>query len=770
MADPTSHNAALLQAALDLPPTERVAFIERECAADAVLLARMRALLAIDAQEWTLLDQPIDALAADVIASNIAGDDHAGSRTDQCIGPFRLVRELGRGGMGSVWLAERADGQFAQRVALKLIKLGMDSAHVQSQFRRERAVLARLQHPNIAQLIDGGMDERGRPWFAMELVEGVGLRAWVEQRQPDLRQRLQLFAKLCRAVAHAHQQLVVHRDLKPSNVLVQADDEPRLLDFGIAKLLESDDAEQTATVHRFLSRDFAAPEQIRGEAVSTATDVYALGLLLFELLTSNRYRSVHKDGAATLRPSFAPANTTTTSAHISRAQLRGDLDAITLRALADDAARRYPGAQALADDVQRHLDGKPVEARPDGFGYRAAKFVRRNRAVVGVATLGLIALFIASGGAFWQAHAKAQEAERARVALKRSEAIRDFVESMFLGADPWRGKGVDTTAGELLQSARDRVARDLGNEPEVAASLLDQIGNTYVSIGEDGLARQAMLQAMAFNAKTTRPSMQIEGSAGARLAYYTFREGNSQQALADLDRIAAKLRGGGSKVSAQLAKTLEFRGSVLYALDRREESLDAQREAVALRERTHDENPSEYLIALIGYSDLAAALDHGDEALAAAEHALADPLLQSADAPVGLKYAALGVKARALQAQGRHADAEPLMVEVIAGQTALYGADTARTRYWRFRHGEVLYALGRLEEAHVVIDTLLALPTDGAAPYVHARTQVVGAAIAIARKTADAATRVEEAVIAACGKDGKADLCATARALEQAGP
>lgn len=765
MAEIDPRCAPLLREALRREPADRHSFVERECGGDAGLLAHMRILLAFDDDDWQLLDCPVDALAAEVLVDDVhPARSHEGG---QLVGPYRLVRELGRGGMGSVWLAERADGQFAQRVALKLIKLGMDSAHVQNQFRRERELLARLQHPNIAQLIDGGVDAHGRPWFAMEKVEGVGLRTWVEQRRPDLRQRLRLFVKLCHAVAHAHAQLVVHRDLKPSNVLVQADDEPRLLDFGIAKLVENDDAEQTATLHRFLSRDYAAPEQIRGEMVGTATDVYALGLILFELLTGQRYRALHKDGEATLRPSTALGGVSamTAPAGVSRPQLRGDLDAIALRALADDPLRRYFGAQALADDVQRHLDGKPVEARPDGFTYRATKFVRRNRAAVTVAALGLAALFFASGIAFWQAHAKAQEAERASIALKRSEAIRDFVESLFLGADPWRGKGVDTTAGELLQAARERVARDLGDEPEVAAALLDQIGNTYVSIGEDGLARQALLQAMAFNAKTTRPSLQIEGSAGARLAFYTFREGNSQQALADLDRIAAKLRGGGSKVSAQLAKTLEFRGSVLYALDRREESLNAQREAVALRERTHDENPSEYLIALIGYSDLAAALDHGDEALDAAEHALADPLLQSADAPVGLKYAALGVKARALQAQGRHADAEPLMVEVIAGQTALYGADTARTRYWRFRHGEVLYALGRLEEAHVVIDTLLALPTDGAAPYFHARTEVVGAAIARARNTADADARVGEAVVAACGKDGKADLCDKARAL-----
>lgn len=756
--------AALFREALEHEPSERLAFVERECGTDLVLLENMRALLALDSDNWELLDRPVDAIAAEMLAP---GPDAAlGHTAGRRVGPYRLVRELGRGGMGSVWLAERDDGQFEQQVALKLIKLGMDSAHVQSQFRRERALLARLQHPNIAQLIDGGVDEGGHPWFAMELVDGIGLREWVEQRQPSLQQRLHLFVKLCRAVAHAHQQLIVHRDLKPSNVLVQHDDEPRLLDFGIAKLVENDDTEQTAMAHRFLSRDFAAPEQIRGEAISTATDVYALGLVLFELLTDERYRSVHKDGAPTLRPSAAPTNESTVPpAHIPRAKLRGDLDAITARALADEPARRYPGAQALADDVQRHLDRKPVDARPDGFVYRTAKFVRRNRAAVGVAALGLIALLIASGAALWQARAKSMEAERARIALTRSEATRHFVESMFLGADPWRSKGVETTAGELLKSARERVAHDLGNEPEVAASLLDQIGNTYVSLGEDELARQTLGEAMTFNAKAAVPSLLVEGSAGSRLAYYMYIDGDAKRALTELDRLIAKLRGGGSDLFASLAKALEFRGSMLYSMDRGEESLVAHREAVALREKIASEDRSGYLTALIGYSDLAAALDHGDEAFAAAERALADPMLQPADAPIGLKYAALGVKARALQAQGRHAEAEPLMVEVIAGQTALYGADTARTRYWRFRRGEVLQALGRLDEAQIVIDSLLALPSDGAAPYVRARTEVVGAAIARERNTTDASVRVEKAVIAACAKDGKADLCEKARAL-----
>lgn len=758
----------LLRAALDRPTAERLAFVERECADDAALRARLCSLLALDDDGWDLLDHPVDALAARMFDDDV---DTAGHRDGERIGPYRLMHELGRGGMGSVWLAERADGQFSQRVALKLIKLGMDSVHVQSQFRRERELLARMQHPNVAQLIDGGVDARGRPWFAMEHIDGIGLRMWMERNQPDLRRRLGLFVKLCRAVAHAHAQLIVHRDLKPSNVLVQDDDEPRLLDFGIAKLVEVDDPEQTATMQRFFSRDYAAPEQLRGDAVSTATDVHALGLILFELLTGQRYRALHADGAATLRPSLALGEESTAPPHISRTQLRGDLDAIVLRALADDPARRYAGAQALADDVQRHLDGKPVEARPDGWAYRSAKFVRRNRAAVAAGAFGLAALLIGSGLAFWQAAQKSAEAERARIALKQSESVRAFISSVFLEADPSKGKGADTTAGELLAAAHARVAQELADEPEVAAELLDQIGNTYVSLAQDELARATLAEALAFNERTKHPSLGIAASAGGRLAYYVFNDGDSGKALAQLDAIIERLRSSGyadREVFAQLGKMHELKGNVLYAIGRKEEAREVGRVAAASWAEVRDAHPIEYLWAEAGQIDLEAALGHGQAALERADHLLADPLLHGKDVPPALTLHARGVRVRALQALGRHAEAEPLLRETIAAFAAQYGLDGAMTRYWRFRHAETLHALGRLDDAQAVADAVLALPPDGSAAYRRIRTQVLAATIARDRHAADAATRIASAESAACGDGGNAELCDKARALRDA--
>ncbi len=768
MAEPDPRPARILRAALDLPTGERPGYVEHECGDDAALLARLRVLLEFDTATGLPLDRPAEALAAELIE----GEDGTTTRPRSGIrvGPYQLVRELGHGGMGSVWLAERDDGQFQQQVALKLIRAGLDSEHVLHQFRRERALLARLHHPNIAQLIDGGIDGHGHPWFAMECIDGISLGAWIEREQPSLRTRLHLFAKLCNAVAHAHRQLIVHRDLKPSNVLVQPDGEPRLLDFGIARLVEQGDDERTATAQRFLTRDFAAPEQLRGEPTGTSGDVYALGLILFELLTGQRYRKLHADGEATLRPSAVLDSTTSTTTQITRMQLRGDLDAITLRALADEPARRYADAQQLADDVQRHLDGKPVGARPDSIAYRTAKFMRRHRAVVAASAFGVAALLVGSGAAFWQAVQKTAEAEHARIAARQSEAVRDFISSVFLGADPWRAKGADTTAGELIAAARSRVSQELAGEPAVAAELLAQIGSTYVSLGEDQLARDALREALAFNAKAAEPSLAVEASARGRLAHYEYMEGHADVALAEFDDILPGLRAKRSNadIAIQLSKTLQLQGNVLYATGRVEEGLKASAEAVAALQPHADHWNGEYITVLSGYADAAAGAGRGEEALQAAETALAQPMI--ADAPAS-KLAAQGAKVRALQTLHRDSEAEAVLAEVVAGQSALYGANVARTRYWLYRQAQLLQALGRLDEAQTIVDSLLARPPDDIEqPVARAAAAVTAADIATKRKAPDALDRIATAESLACHDGGFERFCEKARALRAAAP
>ncbi len=756
--------ATLLRESMDLPESERRHFLEQASAGDAALLTTLLRLLELDDDSDPFLDAPLDGLVAELLADDVEPDDALDEvALGDRIGPWKVISKLGSGGMGSVWLAERADGVYKQQVALKTIKLGMDSAMVLAQFQRERNLLARLKHPNIASLIDGGVDDRGRPWFAMDLVQGMDLRDWIKT-QPPLDFRLRLFEKICRAVAHAHQQLVIHRDIKPGNVLVQADGEPQLLDFGIAKLLAEDDVDETVTMHRFASRSYAAPEQLRGEAVSTATDVYALGALLFEMLTGERYSRVHQTDTATTPPSQASRQSPDPTA-IHATRLRGDLDAIVTRALAAEPRRRYATALSLADDVQNYLDGKPINARPDGFAYRANKFIRRNRATVAVAVFGLLSLLLISGVALWQAHAKTEEAARAQAALQRSEAIRGFIASVFLVADPTRESGENTTAGELLDAARTRVAKDLGDQPDIAATMLDQIGNVYVGLGKDEKARETLQEALMMNARSSHPSLSVDATAGGRIAYYDYNDGHAELALTELDQIISRLRPH-PDLPGELSKTLQLKGAVLSAQSRYPEAIAAHAEAAAVLEPHADKFAAEYAMALVGYADIAAGNDEGVAALEAVERALALPVLQQHTVP-GLEVAALGAKVRALQALNRDVEAEPILTAVIKASSDLYGADRGRTRYWIYRKAQVLQKLNRLDDAQVVIDSLVAQPaSDTEQPIAHSAYTVAAADIAIARHAPDAEKRIAESVAVACGPSGNSHFCDKAKSFK----
>ena len=457
--------AILLREALDLPQSGRQHFLEQASAGDPALLASLLRLLELDAGADSFLDATLDEVVVKLLSEDAdlseALDDVA---PDDRIGPWRVIRKLGSGGMGTVWLAERADGAYSQQVALKTIKLGMDSASVLAQFRRERNLLARLQHANIASLIDGGVDARGRPWFAMEHVQGMSLRDWMAGN-PPLFARLRLFEKLCLAVAHAHQQLVIHRDIKPGNVLVHDGDEPKLLDFGIAKLLADEDGAQTATVHRFASRDYAAPEQLRGEAVSTATDVYALGALLFEMLTGERYSSVQGNDTSPTRPSEVPGLSSGADA-VSSSMLRGDLDAIVTRALAEEPMRRYASALSLGEDVENYLYGRAVKARPDSTWYRFRKLVTRNRIATASVVVALVALVIGLAVSVRQTARAEHQAQRAVAVTKYLTGLFDAGRSNSGGT-----KVRDRTVGDLLEDSASQLRGELATQPDVRDEL-----------------------------------------------------------------------------------------------------------------------------------------------------------------------------------------------------------------------------------------------------------------------------------------------------------
>jgi eukaryotic-like serine/threonine-protein kinase len=459
------------------------AALDEACSGDPALRAEVEAYLRrLDDARDFLATPPAAVAAALVAEAGTLGGAHEGRR----VGAYRIVREIGRGGMSRVFLAERDDGAFTQTVAVKLLRTGFDDDADQRRFRGERQILASLSHPHITRLFDGGVTEDGVPYLVLEYVDGEPIDRYCERHALTVRERLQLFLDVAEATQYAHRSLVVHRDLKPSNILVTADGDVKLLDFGLAKLLQADvsgaTTPQTRVGHRLMTPEYAAPEQLRGEPITTLTDVYQLGAVLYELLTGRRPFAVR---AGTLRelehavtttdpppPSAAtagvlaeqaggPARTVETAAATRRA-LRGDLDAIVLQALRKEPDQRYASAQALADDVRRHLAGRPVLARGRAHGYRARRFVRRHRFSLAMAVViaGLVGAWV---GTVIGSRARVQSAlDEAVIGARKSEQVTDFMLGLF-EADPTGAVLSDTvTARALLNRGLARACATSG--------------------------------------------------------------------------------------------------------------------------------------------------------------------------------------------------------------------------------------------------------------------------------------------------------------------
>jgi eukaryotic-like serine/threonine-protein kinase len=473
---------ALLDATLDLPADARPAFLDSATGADAGVRAEVMRLLGAYEQAQDFLERP----AAELAPSLLADDDDGGCEpraVPERIGPYRLLHEAGHGGMGTVFLAERDDPQLRLRVALKLVRSGVASGSLVRRFLEERQILASLDHPHIARLLDGGITPDGLPWFAMEFVEGTPIDRYCADRRLGVTQRLHLFLLVCDAVQFAHGNLVVHRDLKPSNILVTEDGRVKLVDFGIAKLLagaaRAEAGELTQAGLRPMTPGYASPEQIRGEAVSTASDVYALGVLLYTLLAGQHPyltsgRQPHEVARAILEEEPKPPSAV--AAEDARRRLRDDLDTIVLAAMRKEPERRYATAEQLAADIRRHLAGLPVSARPDTWPYRTGKFVRRHRAGV-AATLAFAALLIGYGITI------TVQAERIAREAARTEQVKEFVLSLFTHADPGVSQGRDLTALDLVEQGALRVASELASQPSLQAEMMTLLGNVYQTMG-----------------------------------------------------------------------------------------------------------------------------------------------------------------------------------------------------------------------------------------------------------------------------------------------
>lgn len=499
----------LFESSLELPAAERERYLFEQCADDRALLDEVSGMLRADSIEGQVLDQGIVPFG-----SLLEGADAAvlGER----FGPYVLEREIGRGGMGVVFLAGRADGRFERSVALKLLQPGRATPADLDRFANEAQLLARLEQRNIARLYDAGVED-GQPYLVMEFVEGARIDRYADDARLSVRERLRLFMQVCDAVEHAHGNLVVHRDLKPSNILVTSTGDVKLLDFGIARLTDEDRVvDATATGAHALTPQFASPEQVKGEPLGVVSDVYSLGVVLYDLLTGHHpyrgdgdvwsetnavvesqpvlpskiVRASAPSSGETPGESAPPAMAalrSSTPARLER-ELRGDLDTILLKALEKEPERRYRSVHAFGDDIRRTLTGHPILARPVGRVYRLRRLVARNRLTAVAASVTFVSLIAGLGGALWQATVAGRERDTARLEEAKARQVSDFLISVFESADPEEALVPTLSAKDVLDIGAARIGGELSMDPELNTTLLDVIGRVYLSLGESETA------------------------------------------------------------------------------------------------------------------------------------------------------------------------------------------------------------------------------------------------------------------------------------------
>ena len=698
----------LFHAALALPARERSAFLTSACEGDAQLRADVERLLAVDEEEgagFRNLSGEVADLALEALEDH-AREREARSWVGRTVGPYRIVERLGQGGMGVVYLAERAD--VGRRVALKVVRGALAAPELERRFLLERRVLARLEHPGIARLVDAGVEPDGTPWLAMDLIDGRPVTRYCDEQGLGPVERLRLFLQVCDAVTYAHARLVVHRDIKPSNVLVDAEGRIRLLDFGIAKLLGEDEAagEATRTGMRVFSPEYAAPEQALGEPVTTATDVHALGILLFELLSGERpYALEGATPAAAVRVlvETEPRRLSSTGAGSARgarrSELTGDLDAICLKALEREPERRYRSAQQLADDVSRYLHGYPVEARLPTAQYRLGKFLRRNAAGVAAAALVVLTLAVGLGSSLWQG-------ARARAALAESEEVASFLATLFEASNPAENRGRDIGARELLEEGVRRID-ELGEQPRLQTRMLEVMGRAYHGLGDSRTARDLAERSLAQGRATL-------GDTHAQVGATLHTLGEIQDELGDRSESVARFRealavrrsalGADDELTTwtmiRLSRMLVFLGEI-------EEAEALARDALEIRRRVHGPRDVATASALEG---LGMVLWRGPNQLADAE-ALYREALAIREATFGPDDPGLDLAlvplASVLTDRGRPDEGEALARRAVEIWRRVYGDDHPGVA---FRLGVLAYSMkdpSRQDEAGAILHDVL---------------------------------------------------------------
>ncbi len=695
MTDPTPTLRELFETALALAPAQRAEFLDARCA-DPARRAAVERLLAADADGGArLLDDSFEHLLERV------GDpehDTAPPPAGTSIGPFTLHEKLGEGGSSIVYRAEREQAGVRQTVALKLLRRGLYSADEQRRFRRERLELAQLRHPGIARLIEGGVTESGVPYIALELIEGEPITDYARARHLDLRARLKLFVGVCRAVEAAHRALIVHRDLKPSNVLVTREGEIKLLDFGIAKLLDVDGEDGTHTLHAALTPAYAAPEQFGYGPITTATDVYALGVLLAELVTGRR--RAHGD---TRTPSSSVRDDTDTATlpappRNTRRLLRGDIDNIVIKATESEPERRYASAGALADDVQRHLDGQPVLAHPPSRWYRARKFISRHRGGVATTAAFLLAIFAALTLALRQTNIAQRQAHLAREQAARAEAVRDLLVGIFDAEIPTGPRGEMPDTAELLERGAERAMHDLVATPAVQSDLLTALGRVYDHLARPDKGEPLLDAAVAAAKRVTPREPALLGAAISERGEVELARNRFDEAIARFDEAAA-LQREADPAGLALAVTLDRRALAESQTGRHDAAIADYEAALAIREKRLPPDDPEILNS---YDALGAA--H----LRAGHPERAADLLRKAVAGAQAKFGEHHVKtahymknlAMLYMMQRRYAESAALTERAVRIESELYPPGSPDVVNGLNNLGSLQLTLGRLAAAH----------------------------------------------------------------------
>ena len=655
------------------------------------------------------------------------------------IGAYRVLRELGRGGMGSVYLAARADDQYQKRVAIKVVQAGAFGEDAIRHFRRERQILASLDHPHIARLLDGGETEAGLPYLVMEHIEGQPIDRYCDGHRLGTSERLKLFRAICSAVQYAHRNLVVHRDVKPGNVLVTADGTPKLLDFGVAKLLNPELAGEPLTATGLaMTPEYASPEQARGDPITTASDVYSLGVLLYELLTGQRpYRLKSRQALDVLKavceeepekPSTAVGRTdpvttregqptTATTAQVVsaaraatpdklRRRLKGDLDNIVMMALRKEPQRRYPSVEALSEDIRRHLEGRPVTARKSTLGYRAGKFLRRNLAAVltAVAVAGLIVSF--GVVARRQAAQVARERDRAAIERDKAERVAAFLVDSFKASSPEQAQGKTVTAREVLDRGVSRIETELKDQPEVRAALLHTMGDVYMSLGQFDRAGTLLQEALKLRRRLSPDgSVEVASTLALLASLHSVQDDNVAAEALYREALAMRRRLLGDR-HVDVSDSLNGLAIVLNERGRTQEALAMHREALAIRRSLFDDDNRRVLqsrnsiaVVLFNVGDYAGAEAMWRDVLAAERR-------RGGQRPT---FAiALDNLANALLEQRKFREAEPLEREALEMRRQVYGAEDHHVAYSQVTLGSILASTGRSQEAEATLREAIA--------------------------------------------------------------